>query len=105
MSTSKVLDGTKDGVEVYKFTLENKQKTLRADILNYGGIITSLVYDGVDKVWDYEMIDCDEPSLELTLTSPDGDEGFPGNVNVKVTYTVTDDNSLKIHYEAMTDAD
>ena len=57
------------------------------------------------RVWDAKEIDGDEPSLELTLFDPDGCEGFPGNVNVKVTYTVTNDNALKIHYEAESDAD
>ena len=41
--------------------------------------------------------------LELTCLSEDGEEGFPGNLNVKVTYTLTYDNALKIEYEATTD--
>lgn len=57
------------------------------------------------KVWAAETIDGDEPSLILTLTSPDGDEGFPGNAEVKVTYTVTSENSIRLHYEAECDAD
>ncbi len=61
---------------------------------------------GFDKrIWDAEMIDNEEPSLALSLVSPDGEEGFPGTVNVKVTYTLTNDNSLKIHYEGESDAD
>jgi aldose 1-epimerase len=35
--------------------------------------------------------------------SPDGEEGYPGNLNVSVTYTLTDDNELKISYQASTD--
>lgn len=54
-------------------------------------------------IWDAEGLDVQEPSLVLTLTSPDGDEGFPGQVNVKVTYTLTKENSIKIHYEGNTD--
>jgi aldose 1-epimerase len=42
-------------------------------------------------------------SLELTLLSPDGDENFPGNVNAKITYTLTDDNAIDIKYSATTD--
>lgn len=57
------------------------------------------------KIWNAEPIDGDEPKLVLTTTSADGEEGFPANVSVKVTYTVTADNSLKIHYEAETDGD
>lgn len=57
------------------------------------------------KIWDAEMVDGDEPSLVLTTVSPDGEEGFPGNVNIQVTYTLTQDNSLKIHYLGESDAD
>lgn len=45
----------------------------------------------------------DGPAVEMTLTSADGQWGFPGNKTLKVTYTLTKDNSLKIDYEATTD--
>ena len=41
----------------------------------------------------------------FTHTSPDGDEGFPGKVEVKVTYTLTKDNVWRVDYEAVTDKD
>ncbi|HEU5146867.1 MAG TPA: aldose epimerase family protein, partial [Chryseosolibacter sp.] len=41
--------------------------------------------------------------IQLRYTSPDGEEGYPGNLDVRVTYIVTDDNSLEITYEAETD--
>jgi len=41
--------------------------------------------------------------LELRYLSPDGEEGFPGNLDVRVTYTVTDDNELVVEYFATTD--
>lgn len=41
--------------------------------------------------------------LVLTYLSKDGEEGYPGNLNAQVTYTVTDDNELMIEYEATTD--
>ena len=44
-------------------------------------------------------------SLKLTLHSPDGEEGYPGNLDVTVTYTFNDDNVLSIHYEAVSDTD
>jgi len=50
-----------------------------------------------------EVPTADGPSVEMTLTSADGEWGFPGNKNVKVTYTLTKDNGLKIDYEATTD--
>lgn len=55
------------------------------------------------KVWRAEAHDGDEPSLTLTLVSPDGDGGFPGTLTTTVTYTVTRDNALKLDYRATTD--
>lgn len=43
------------------------------------------------------------PALELTLLSPDGDQGFPGNLAVRVVYTLTDTNIWRIEYWALTD--
>lgn len=57
------------------------------------------------KIWDAHMIDRDEPSLVLSNFSEDGEEGFPGNLSVKVTYTLTKENSIKIHYEGQADSD
>ena len=47
--------------------------------------------------------DQDRPSLRLEYFSPDGEEGYPGSVQVAVTYTVTPDNSLFIQSEATSD--
>ena len=60
---------------------------------------------GFDKhVWDAtESTGADGPALTLTLTSPDGDQGFPGEVKVKAVYTLTDENALRIAFEATTD--
>jgi len=44
-------------------------------------------------------------ALELTYLSKDGEEGFPGNLSVKVVYTLTDQNELKIDYSGTTDKD
>ena len=43
--------------------------------------------------------------LELTYLSKDGEEGYPGNLTAKVTYSLTDDNGLRIDYSATTDKD
>lgn len=56
------------------------------------------------QVWDAKEIQtADGSAVEMTLLSPDGQWGFPGNKNVKVTYTLTKDNGLKLDYEATTD--
>jgi aldose 1-epimerase len=45
------------------------------------------------------------PAVELVYSSKDGEEGYPGNLTAKVTYTLTDENELRIDYEATTDKD
>lgn len=46
-----------------------------------------------------------EDHVEFLMDSPSGDQGFPGNVKISVTYTLTKDNKVKIHYRAVPDAD
>lgn len=61
--------------------------------------------DGFNRrVWDAEeVLGNDYAALELRLLSPDGDQGYPGNLNVKVTYKFDNKNNLEISYEAVTD--
>jgi aldose 1-epimerase len=84
----------KDG----KFTIDRKEYTLA---VNNG---TNALHGGVDafntKVWDVVL--AEEQTLTLKLVSPDGEEGYPGELTVFLTYSVTDDNELSIHYEATT---
>jgi len=58
------------------------------------------------KIWDATPVEgiC-EDSLILKITSPDGEEGYPGELKVMVTYTWTDENELIIRYEAVSDKD
>jgi aldose 1-epimerase len=59
---------------------------------------------GFDKVvWKARTPDAQ--SLELTYLSKDGEEGYPGNLTVTVTYTLTENNELKLDYRATTDKD
>jgi aldose 1-epimerase len=58
------------------------------------------------RVWTAKDVSSNAgQSLELTYLSKDGEEGFPGNLQVKVVYTLTDANELKIDYSATTDKD
>ena len=151
-----------DGTDVCKYTLKSERIT--AEILNYGGILQSLIVDGVDIVCGYdtmedylvdnsylgaligrvgnrtkdgvftlhgktytlakndggkhhlhggnigfnrriwEVEEADDVHITLSLLSPDGDEGYPGNLFVKVTYSLLDD-ALTIAYNAVCDAD
>jgi len=59
---------------------------------------------GFDKVvWSAKAILGVEPQLELTYVSKDGEMGYPGNLTVKATYTLTKDNAIKLDYVATTD--
>lgn len=82
-----------------KFTLEGKQYQIP---LNNG---KNALHGGVkgfqDMVWNAEKTS--ENTLVFTYVSPDGEQGFPGKLNVKVIYTITDDNAVKMEYEATTD--
>ena len=81
-----------DGVE-YKLAKNNGENHL------HGGL------KGFDKViWDVEVeVNKSSASLMLRYTSVDTEEGYPGNLGVKVTYTLTNEDELKVRYEAETD--
>ncbi len=86
-----------------KFDLDGKSYTLDlhpgTNFHLHGGL------KGFSKViWDAEVVpDSRGPALRLTYLSPDGDQGFPGNLSTDVTYVLTDDNALVIEYVATTD--
>ena len=54
------------------------------------------------RLWEAEVVE--DYTLKLTLNSPDGDAGFPGNVKVEVVYHITEDNALSIAYSGTSDA-
>lgn len=53
------------------------------------------------KIWEPTIVG---QSVVFSLLSPDGDEGYPGNLSVQVAYALTDQNSLSLHYRVTTDA-
>lgn len=162
--TKDLFDKLPDGRNVFVYTLANDN--ICAKILNYGGIIQSLIVDGKDvvcgydalegylkndgfhgaligryanriadgkftldgieyvlaknekdishvhggnvgfdkKIWKVAEAKADEKKIALVLElfSPDMEEGYPGNLNVRVTYTVSD-KDFSIRYEAVSD--
>ncbi len=55
-------------------------------------------------VWDYEVLDAGgEPAVRFSYLSPDGESGFPGNLDCHVVYRLTADNALSIEYDAVSD--
>lgn len=160
---------TRDGKEVYAFTLENSNG-MKARIINYGAILLNLyvpdakgniedVVLGFDKLEDYygngcyfgaaigpnanrienacfkigskeyklevndgpnnlhshieggfhkrvwSVVDTTDTSVTFFLQSSDGDIGFPGNREFSITYTLSDDNSLRLTYHAESDTE
>lgn len=58
------------------------------------------------KIWDCTILDDgDEPAVSFEMTSQDGDEGYPGNLRVRLIYTLTVEDTLVLDYTADADAD
>ncbi|WP_338284958.1 aldose epimerase family protein [Luteolibacter sp. LG18] len=88
-----------------KFTVDGKEYTLATN--NTPGGIPCHLHGGVvgfnKRLWDAQP-SADGHSVTFTYLSPDGEEGYPGNLTARVTYTLTDDNELIWEAEATTDA-
>ena len=84
-----------------KFTLDGKEYSM---FINNG---VNHLHGGEfgfnAKVWDVTEADGEEPALILHILSPDGDEGYPGNLDLTVTYKLSLQNGLSLHYVATTD--
>ncbi len=57
------------------------------------------------KLWEFPVADNGENAVTFSLISPDGEEYFPGTMHIKVTYTLTDEDTLRIGYYATSDKD
>lgn len=88
-----------------KFVLNDKKYKLKK---NWPGAPYTL-HSGSNgfqyRIWDEYDIDEDKGSVTFCMESKDGDQGYPGNLLVKVTYTLTDDNEVKIKYDCISDKD
>ncbi|HOX58910.1 MAG TPA: aldose epimerase family protein [Candidatus Paceibacterota bacterium] len=87
-----------------KFTLKGKEYSLA---VNNGPNSLHGGLKGFDKVvWEPRILASPAgPSLELRYLSPDGEEGYPGNLTVTAIYTLTSDNTLRLEFTAHTDKD
>ena len=85
-----------------KFSLNGKDYTLAT---NNGPNHLHGGDKGLDKrVWDAREVKASNGvAVEFHYLSPDGEEGYPGNLDIHVTYTLTNDNELRIDYKATTD--
>jgi aldose 1-epimerase len=80
------------GGKTYKLAANNGPNHL------HGGV------KGYDKVvWEARPLQGEEPALELHYLSKDGEEGYPGNLNITAVYSLTGDNALKVDFTATTD--
>jgi len=89
-----------------EFSIDDTRYTLAAH--NAPADIPCHLHGGPDgfhtKTWHGELLtEKNRHGVRLTLSSPDGEEGYPGNLDVTVTYWLNDDNELSWHAEATTD--
>lgn len=90
-----------------KFTLEGKTYALATN--NAPGGIPCALHGGEEgfnaKLWKIRaFFEGDDACIRLTLDSPDGDQGYPGNVHAEVVYALTPDNTWRITYALTADA-
>lgn len=81
---------TLDGVVYDKLAINNGPNSLHGGIKGFNAV-----------VWDIEQID--PQTVELTYTSVDGEEGFPGTLKTSIRYFLSDDNEVILQYNAVTD--
>ena len=82
-----------------RFTLDGTEYTLH---LNNNGQTLHGGLQGVDRVvWD--VVSATDDKLVLHYLHPDGQDGFPGNLDIEMTYSLTPDNEFRVDYKATTD--
>lgn len=77
----------------YQLSINDGENHLHGGKVGFNKVLWSAKISGGDG----------DPSLQLQYVSPDGEQGYPGTVTLKVTYSLTEMNELRIHYEATTD--
>lgn len=89
----RILNGAiRVGGKDYKLAINSEPNTLHSGEKGFHTV-----------VWDAEQTS--DSQIVLTLHHEDGYDGFPGNIDIKMTYSLTEDNAFRIDYEARTDSD
>lgn len=79
--------------KIYHVTINDQPNCLHGGRLGFNKVL-----------WNAEIVkSAPEPSVKMTYTSPDGEEGFPGVVVVSVVYTLTEDNRICMEFSASSD--
>lgn len=85
-----------------RFKLDSQEYTLAQN--NNGNHLHGGDFGFDKRVWDARTFDTDQgPAIEFHRVSPDGEEGYSGNLDVTITYILTNDNELVVTYHATTD--
>ncbi len=87
-----------------KFTINGKEYKLAPNDNDHNNLHSDFDTCFNKKMWTAEIID-GENAVKFSLESPDGDQGFPGNLKAGVVYRLTDDNVLELEYTAVSDQD
>ncbi len=82
-----------------KVTLEGVEYQL--EVNDNDNNLHSGKYGAHGKLWTVDEVD--DTHIKLSVLLPDLEQGFPGNLDLSITYTLTDDNGIELHYEGTTD--
>ena len=95
-----IIGRTAGRTEKGKFSIDGEEFSLH---INNGNNSSHGGREGLDKkIFDVEII---ENGIVLNYISPDMEEGYPGNLNVSIKYTIEENNTLKMEYQAVSDKD
>lgn len=89
-----------------RFTLNGKEYALACNEASRGGHLHGGNVGFDKKIWQCTVLDSgDAPAVRFAYTSPDGEENYPGTLHVSVTFTLSVDDTLGLHYHAEAEQD
>ncbi len=91
-------------IDKARFCLNGKEYNLEESMMGF--TLHSGMKSYQYRVWNSEAYESSEGlNVKFTLMSPDGDQGYPGNLEVSIVYTLSEDNGLTLTYDAISDMD